>query len=54
MFIISTEMTDKKVQKMNFHSDDKGLDMLSSLFLFLHKVHSGKPDIVVSKGNKVL
>ncbi len=47
-------MTDRKIQKMSFYSDNKSLNMLSSLFFFLHKIHSDEPDIVVSKSNKVL
>ncbi len=54
MFIIDMKMTDRKIQKMGFYSNNKGLNVLSSLFLFLHKVHSNEPDIVIDKSNKVL
>ena len=53
-FIVSTETTDRKIQKVRFHNNNKSLNVLSSLFLFLHKVHSNEPDIVIDKSNKVL
>ena len=48
------KMTDRKIQKMSFHSNNKSLDVLNSLSLFLHKVHLDEPDTVVSKNNKVV
>jgi len=53
-FIIDMKITDRKIQKMSFHSNNKSLDVLNSLSFFLHKVHSDEPDVVISKSNKVL
>jgi len=54
VFIIDMKMTDRKIQKMSFYSNNKDLNVLSSLFLFLYKAHSDEPDIVINKSNKVL